>query len=412
MQLQKFTRTAVITFLLTVSALFYIDRVAGQQFASSVYPDRVTLTLSGDPATTQTVTWRTDSTVLNPKAQICLDNGTLIQDTGAREIDAVTKVFQDKNGKTDHYHHVVFDALEPARVYVYRVGDGEHWSEWFQFRTAANHPEPFSFIYLGDAQNGIKSQWSRVVRQAYRQQPDARFIIHAGDLINVSGTDSEWGEWHYGMGFIHAMIPAVPTPGNHEQGGRDSLNRPILDPHWTAQFTLPANGPKGLDEPIYYMDYQDVRVIALNSQTLGKVPYSFELQTTWLEELLKINPMKWTVVTLHHPVYSTSKRREEEDKHVKERLKRLFDQYGVDLVLQGHDHTYARGKGPNAVPNGPVYVLSVAGPKMYVSDADRWMDVSLVDTQLYQTITIAEDRLIFKAYKASGDLIDSFELVK
>ncbi|GGC23680.1 phosphoesterase [Parapedobacter defluvii] len=402
--LQKLTCT-----LLIVIASFFVQCVSAQSFVSSEYPDRITLTISKDPVRTQTVTWRTDSSVLTSKAQVCLDNGTPIQNAAIREIAAATKTLKGKDGRTDLYHHVVFDQLEPAHVYAYRVGDGEHWSEWFQFRTASNDTEPFSFIYLGDAQNDIKSEWSRVIRQSFRQQPDARFIIHAGDLINNANTDTEWGEWHYGAGFIHAMIPVFPTPGNHEQGGRDSLNRPTLDPHWTTQFTLPDNGP---EEAVYYVDYQGVRIISLNSQTMGKDPQALDSQAKWLEDVLKNNPMKWTVITLHHPMYTTAKRRESEDMQVKERLKALYDQYGVDLVLQGHDHTYARGKGPNAVAKGPVYMLSVAGPKMYVSDSDRWMDVALEKTQLYQTITVTSGKLVVKAYKASGELFDSFELTK
>ena len=46
---------------------------------------------------------------------------------------------------------------------TYRVGDGVNWSEWFHFRTASDRPEPFSFIYFGDAQTDLKSLWSRVI---------------------------------------------------------------------------------------------------------------------------------------------------------------------------------------------------------------------------------------------------------
>lgn len=382
-----------------------------QQFEPGAYPDRVVLTWSADPTTTQTVTWRTDASVTGAKAQVRLEDGTPDLETDAVEYPAETRPFTGKEGREDRYHHVTFTGLKPATVYVYRVGDGTHWSEWFQFQTAAAGPEPFSFIYLGDAQNDIKSRWSRAIRQAFRQQPDARFIIHAGDLINRSNTDAEWGEWHYGAGFIHSMVPALPVPGNHEYF-RDAQEKPTLDPHWAAQFTLPRNGPAGHQESVYYVDYQGVRLIGLNSQQMGVEEGSFDTQVAWLEKLLQDNPQRWTVVFFHHPLYSTSKNRSDDNKEAKARLKALFDQYGVDLVFQGHDHTYARGKGPNATASGPVYVLSVAGPKMYKSDSERWMDVSLVDTQLYQTVQVAGDKLQYKAYNVAGKLVDSFELTK
>ncbi|MDN3596949.1 fibronectin type III domain-containing protein [Zunongwangia endophytica] len=64
----------------------------------------------------------------------------------------------------------------PNTTYVYRVGNGEknddYWSEWFQIKTAkTGSEEPFSFIYFGDAQNNIKSLWSRVIRSSYRKFP-------------------------------------------------------------------------------------------------------------------------------------------------------------------------------------------------------------------------------------------------
>ena len=38
-------------------------------------------------------------------------------------------------------------------------------------RPRRDGPEPFSFIYFGDAQNDVKAHWSRVIRQAYRRRP-------------------------------------------------------------------------------------------------------------------------------------------------------------------------------------------------------------------------------------------------
>lgn len=85
-----------------------------------------------------------------------------------------------------------------------------------------------------------------------------------------------------------------------------------------------------------YGDYQDSRIISLNSmQAPGE-------QKAWLEKVLKDNPRKWSIVTFHHPIYSASARRD--NSSLREAWKPLFDQYNVDLVLQGHDHTYARGR--------------------------------------------------------------------
>ena len=81
------------------------------------------------------------------------------------------------------YHTVTFADLEPMTRYVYRVGDGVDWSEWSHFSTASRGAAPFSFLYFGDAQNSLKSHWSRVIREGFRDAPRAAFIVHAGDLV-------------------------------------------------------------------------------------------------------------------------------------------------------------------------------------------------------------------------------------
>jgi 3',5'-cyclic AMP phosphodiesterase CpdA len=315
--------------------------------------------------------------------------------------------------KTDlgdaHYHSVNFEGLAPKTKYVYRVGDGTRWSEWYQFETASEKPEPFGFIYFGDAQNGIKSLWSRVARGAYSDMPKAKFIIHAGDLVDRGSSDADWGEWHAAAGWINGMVPSVPTPGNHEYSGPTGLTE-----HWRAQFTVPEHGPAGLYETVYYLDYQGVRVISLNTEE------KLAEQAAWLEGVLKENPNRWTVVTFHRPVYSSSRGRD--NPKVREAWRPLFDTYNVDLVLQGHDHSYARsgrmrddnvlgGLSPRA-EHGTVYVVSVSGAKMYEVGDLSWAASKAQDVQLYQLVRVDGDRLSYESRTATGDLFDSFELRK
>jgi len=237
--------------------------------------------------------------------------------------------------------------------------------------------------------------------------------MHAGDLINRSNNDQEWGEWHSAGSFINGMIPSIPSSGNHEYV-RNEQRELILDPHWAAQYTLPGNGPEGLKESVYYTDFQNMRIISLNSQMIVLDSASARIQRSWLESVLKDNPNLWTVVTFHHPVFSTAKGRD--NKELKELFRPLFDKYHVDLVLQGHDHTYSRGRnlpvGVSGKMGGPVYLVSVAGPKMYKIESERWMDRSAEDTQLFQVVDVNGKTLNFKAYKASGELFDAFMLKK
>lgn len=112
-------------------------------------PDRVILTWAGDPATTQAVTWRTDTSVEKAMAEIALDEDGPGFVKKARTVEAVTEPFESDLGKA-HYHSARFTGLTPGAQYVYRVGDGFNWSEWNQFRTMLDKPAPLTFLYVGD----------------------------------------------------------------------------------------------------------------------------------------------------------------------------------------------------------------------------------------------------------------------
>jgi 3',5'-cyclic AMP phosphodiesterase CpdA len=403
------------------------------------------------------VTWRTDTTAAVGAVQYAIASpgpgfGVLaVTDTAKTErIDA--RAIEDA-GVVVNFHSVELTGLLPDTLYAYRVGDGTEWTEWFHFRTASREPKPFSFIYFGDAQNDILSLWSRTIRSSFAEAPDARFMIHAGDLINNGHNDLQWGEWFRAGGWIHAMMPSVPAAGNHEYDPftpeEEEKDIQHLSVFWRPQFALPLNGVTGQEESNYYIDYQGTRILVLNSNEQR------EDQAAWLEKVLADNPHPWTIATFHHPLFSAG---QERDNPVLRALwKPLFDKYGVDLVLQGHDHTYARGRtfatlenvgtGVNARDDatGTVYVVSVSGRKMYNFKKGEWstyaapscvtptpaatsqqqgttgpcvvipgatLERKAENTQLFQVIRIAGDTLRYTAYTAVGGVYDAFDLIR
>lgn len=401
-----------------------------EEHRPSAIPDRIILTWTGDPARTQAVTWRTDPSVARGLAQIApaLENGRDLE-PAARTVEAVSCDLSTDLGPSRH-HTVEFTDLAPGQLYAYRVGDGTNWSEWNHFRTASEGAEPFSFIYFGDAQNEIKSLWSRVIREAYAAAPRARFMIHAGDLVNRANSDAEWGEWFAAGGWLNAVVPSIAVPGNHEyqraprpESSRDSsgtapaLAEPLLSGHWRPQFAFPQNGPEGLEESVYSLDYQGVRIVGLNSNVRHRE------QAEWLERVLAERPpsISWTILTFHHPVYSSAKGRD--NPTIRALWQPVFDRHAVDLVLQGHDHTYARsglrvhdnvpsGRNVRDPQRGTVYVVSVSGPKMYELQQLPDMKRRAEDTQLFQVISIDGPTLRYEARTATGLLYDAFTLRK
>ena len=371
-------------------------------------PDRIVITWSEDPTTTASVTWRTDTSITQAEGQIAEANASANFTTWARNETARTEKWK-RNRLAAHFHSVTFKDLKPNTLYAYRVGSGDIWSSWYQFRTASAEPDEFTFIYLGDAQNNLLALWARTIRTAVLDAPHADFIIHAGDLVNNANRDSDWHEWFESGNWIHAKIPSIPSPGNHEYSNYQDVSKRRLSVLWRPQFTLPENGPEGFTETTYYTDYQGARIISLNSNVRHKE------QVPWLEQVLENNPNKWTFVTFHHPIFSAGGRA---NKDQREAWKPIFDKYAVDLVLQGHNHTYARGNniGSGATvrdtTKGTVYVVSVSGPKQYRLKKDPWVTRGGENTQLYQVITVSGDTLHYRAMTAVGELYDAFDLVK
>ncbi|WP_297337658.1 metallophosphoesterase family protein [Algoriphagus sp.] len=395
----------------------------------SEHPDRIVLTFGQNATEEIRINWRTDSTITEAYAELAVATAAPKFWRNAISQKAITEPFNalaiPQAEVLAHYHSASFDELQPATTYAYRVGDGTHWSEWFQFKTPDADPNAkFSFLYVGDAQNYILELWSRLIREGYRKAPDADFIIHAGDLINYAHREQEWHEWFTAGGFIHSMLPTLAVPGNHEYNYLNDADREArkrsLSAQWKPQFSFPQNGPAGLEETVYFIDYPQVKFIFLDSNR------DHEIQAEWLRTVLSQNDKKWTIVSYHHPLFSASAGRDNED--LRKLWKPIFDEFGVDLALQGHDHSYARGRvapGKNELnglnmrdQTGTVYVVSVSGGKMYGLRPNGWEDLeaerdrAAENTQLFQVISVEGNQLQFEAYTAIGELYDAFELIK
>ncbi len=405
-----------------------LDKIIKKWAAPDEFPDHIILSATADPTQSIGVNWRThaNNTVGYLEIGIAGPGPEFRINTKAypAKRTLINSAEASKDGFKSSFFEVQLNGLKPNTLYAYRVGNDNFKSEWHQFSTASNQSTPLSFLYVGDAQNYILELWSRVIRNAYKKAPNADFFIHAGDLIDTAHDESEWNEWFAAGGFIHSEIPAIAVPGNHEYRGLNAnrpRDKPELSIQWDAQFGFPKNGPQELHKTCYYIDYPNLRVIALNSNR------AIKLQAQWLKKVLEENNKKWTVVTFHHPIFSASTGRDNPE--LRKYWKPLFDQYNVDLALQGHDHSYARGaifENPIVVNRsdqnkelmGPVYVVSVSGGKMYSVNESGWDKFGAVQEkngerkQLFQHISIDGDQLIYRSFTATGELFDRFELLK
>jgi len=412
----KCITTSLLLFILSAGIAAGQGKTADSR--PSAEPDRIVLNVTGDPETSVAVTWRTDTTVCESIARISRNLATVFLADSAKDVRGVY-VDVEGDGVVGRYHSITFEGLMPGTGYSYCLGSGTDASEWFTFTTASSEPDPFTFLYLSDSQ-GSNSVYSRVIRQAFRSEPEAAFMIFSGDLVDGGSggvlLDDEWAGWYDAAGFITAELPVAPVPGNHEYYHPADRQRRELNRYWRPGFTLPVNGPEGLEETAYTFDCSDVRFIFVNSDEMLRNEDLARVQALWVEQLLKENPCRWTIMIFHHPVFTTAANRD--NYTVRNLLKPLIDQYHVDMVLTGHDHTYARGM---AIPDGEVktgrragtvYVVSVSGVKQYRQDAVRWWDVGMTGTQTWQAITVDENKLTYKSFNAAGELADGFIIKK
>lgn len=375
-------------------------------FPSGIQPDQVCLTWSGDPATTQTIQWRTSPKVKKGLVQF-REKGS--QTNEYVEKNVAMSELEDTGTSNDPMNHrfaVTLAGLKPGVAYMYRVGSKKGWSEWAEFTTAPQTVAPFSFVYMGDPQVGLDT-WGRLVHSAYERHPEAAFYLVAGDNVNRGDNRDEWDNLFQAARGVFDRRPYVPAIGNHDC----KENGPQL---YLNLLALPENGPKSIGpERAYRLDYGNALILVLDSNA------SKEAQRPWLEEQLQSTKAVWKFAVYHHPAYSSAPKRDNAD--VREQWGSLFDQYHVDMALQGHDHGYLRtkpmrgGKEVDSPAEGTVYVVSVSGTKLYDVERHDYASKSIDHLSTYQVIDIQtgnENKLIYRAYDIDGKVQDELIIVK
>jgi Calcineurin-like phosphoesterase len=193
--------------------------------------------------------------------------------------------------------------------------------------TAAPTSE-LTFAVIGDFGSGNVQQLSVAARMcAWRTDHPFDLVVTTGDNIYPDGNPEDFEdkffnpykclldegvEWHFSL-------------GNHDwatDDGQPELEEPAF----------------GMDGPNYVVRESGVRFVIANSN---------EMDRAWLREELAAEPGdRWTIVVFHHPVYSPGLHG---STPAFADLPAIFEDYGVDLVLNGHDHFYSVTKPENGI---------------------------------------------------------------
>lgn len=316
--------------------------------------EQVHLQFGDDPARDMTVSWVTAAPVKRPRVRV----GT--PRTGPGDVVAAeTRTYRDASTGTEVFtHHVRLRGLRPDTEHVYAVEhDGAPSPVAATFRTAPAGPSRFRFTSFGDQGTGTSTDrlstpfGAYVVDQIERQQP--LFHLLNGDLA-YSDLDANpvgaWTDFFRNNQRSAARRPWMPTLGNHEN---ETGNGPQGFASYLTRFGLPGNGSRDFDGNWYAFTVGNVRFVAVDNDDVALQDagnfyvngYSAGAQRRWLERTLAAarndSSVDWVVVFMHHCLVSSAGANGS-DLGVRESWQDLFDRYGVDLVLSGHDHDYER----------------------------------------------------------------------
>ena len=278
--------------------------------------------------------------------------------------------------------------------YSYRIGAEGNWSPVYTFKTQS-FEGAYDFLFFGDPQIGSSGNevedgkgWKATLDYALGQNPKAELLVSGGDQVETANTESEWSQ--YTAPDQLRQYPTAPTIGNHDVGGR-AYNQHFHTPNTNngSEFYKGGDNQADASGGNYWYIYKDVLFIDLNSNSYEAKGGSGgdKAHTDYVKRVVDQHgdDAKYTVLVYHHAIYSPASHAQDEDNKVRRvDFPTTFSKLGVDLVLQGHDHSYSRsyeikngekvdadeqaGKDEVSVgPGGVIYVTanSASGSKYY-----------------------------------------------
>lgn len=241
--------------------------------------------------------------------------------------------------------------MEANTAYVYKAVDKYYCAETkvATFKTSDPTAESFKFAHVSDSQvSGTDSGNTGVgTGEAFGNTLSAivdnnnDFIIHGGDVVEWSKYESYW-KYMLNSNFEYlSQIPVNAISGNHEAVYRSGSYE--IYKHFNN--SIPEQNTKL--EYYYSFEYGNVKFIMLDTNSRNADNTLKDDQYNWLINELESNDCLWTIVAMHNPMYSLGKYGMNPSNNaialaLREQLQGVFAEYGVDIVLQGHDHLISR----------------------------------------------------------------------
>ncbi len=403
-------------------------------------PKKISVTFNGDTNTQKGITWHTTNEAATDIRYLASKE----KPTSLAQATYATGTSNSVDVIGGYAHKVLLTDLNADTTYWYQVGDQEKnsWSELAQLKTA-DQDDAVRFLFVDDSQGSSEYDYqisAKTFARGLANDPLTDFIIQGGDLVNNSDNASQW-DWLFATGQTTWSNQTVASvSGNHDTAKNTFANH--------FNYENQASGDE--EDGVYYSyDYQYAHFVMLNTNDIENNQLG-AAQTSWMEQDIKDakeKGAKWIIVMMHKGTQTVANHISDADVvGMRAQLQPIFTELGVDMVLQGHDHTYSRSQVINGLepdtnpttivengvtktvnPKGPVYLtINASGTKFYQPQSAEIIAKYGVfpviytqkNQQMFANFTITEQELSFDSYlyNATGDdaidLYDSYTIAK
>jgi len=376
--------------------------------------------MTADPAHSRVIMWQSDYAVKEPVLEYRMEG----KENG-ETVPVQAEKFTD-GGKNTWIYRARISGLEPGQTYGYRIRDGKKATAWMSLKAFAGNT--FKALVFPDSQSADYSAWKATAQPAWQRNQDAQFFVNMGDQVDNGQDASQWNAWFDVVEPMAEKIPMATTVGNHETY---DLNWKVRRPEaYMKLFNLPQNGYAQYPNRFYSFTVGDVHFVVLDtvfSEMKDLEPNLEQDEIQWFRKDMEQNRQKWNIVVMHKDplryAFNPATGRTGRDEGIEQEGKvwmPLFDEYGIDLVLSAHLHTY-RNRGHirdfRHNPDGPLYILTgVAGDVRYPG---LWKQHPLdeyvapqPETDNYLVMTKTDDELQLQAFLPDGTLLDTATMEK
>lgn len=350
------------------------------------------------------------------------------QDTDNAESFTITDDDGNKTTVVLYPNKVTVTGLEEETDYQYEYYVDGAWSEKYDYSTESF--SSFSVMYVGDPQIGASTgqttadgtssndngkeyyamndayNWNQTLLNATEQFSDLAFILSAGDQINQTSVSSDANKLQQQIeyaGFLYPSVlrslPIATTIGNHDSASINYSNHFNNPNTQTTEETTAGATTAGTD---YYFVYGNTLFISIDTNN-----YNCATHENVIKEAVEAYPdATWRILMFHQDIYGSGYDHSDSDGMVlRTQLTPIIDEYDIDAVLQGHDHTYSRTyqlSSTTSIENAVAYsTYTTDADSDYQSDNASCYNILTGLTNLYRVVD-PEGTVYFEANSSTG----------